>query len=168
MPNRRFDLLLIPFPAALCLGVALAFTPIKKAPANDMDAFVKALPPPGANDRVFLALDPALEARLAIAPSVVRAIDPGIACDPSAATPGRPAATLGRAGSVRVICMLNGRSEGVMTLRDGTTYLTICGNALQASASLTIGNQTLNFFTESPKTSGELTHSCSGWTKVPS
>jgi len=167
MRTHRLTLLLIPLLAMLCLGAVLVLAPAQRAPITDLDAFVRTLPPTGSNDRAFLALEPVLGARLAIAPSVVRAIDPGFACDPSASTPNMHAATLGSVGTLQVVCGPAGRSAGVMTLRDGTTYITTCGNSAHISASLTVGSHSLHFSTGSSTLARELTHSCTGWTKLP-
>ena len=150
--------------------VPVSATPAAKAAPADLDAFVKTLPPTGAHDRVFLAPPPELQSRLGIDPAVLRTIDPGLACDPDAKTPNMPAATLGRAGTVQTICTPGGASMGVLTLADGTSYFTTCGESglrVHAWADVTMGDHTLHASTQSPAPVRGPTHACTGWAKQP-
>ena len=155
--------------AALCSAAASAAPTAKAAPA-DLDAFVKTLPAPG-RDRVFLALPSALETRLAIDPAVVRAIDPGVACDPASSTLNMSEATLGLAAHVQTTCTPNGLSNSLMTLPDGAAFVTICGPGtgvrVNAHVDVTVGDKSLHASTQSPTPAREPAHDCTGWTKLP-
>ena len=151
----------------LFLFLALPSWAAPAAPA-DLEAFVRALPATGANDRVFLDLPPELQARLGIDPAALRRIDPGLACDPGAATRATPEATLGRAGHVQTACMPGGYGVGVLTLPDGRTWSTTCGESglrVRAWADVTVGEHSLHASTESPAPTRVPTHACTGWTK---
>jgi hypothetical protein len=169
MPTQRLVRLLA------CLFVALApvaasTAPAAKAPPADLDAFVKTLPPPG-RDRVFLALPAELETRLAIDPAVVRAVDPGVACDPASKSLNMAEASLGLVAHVQTTCTPDGLSNSLLTLPDGNAFVTICGPAtglrVTATVDVTVGDKSLHASTQSPTPAREPAHDCTGWTKLP-
>jgi len=157
--------------AALVLascGVARAAPAPKPAPA-DLAAFEKALPTPG-RDRVFLALPPDLETRLAIDPAVVRAVDPGVACDPDAFSLSMSEGNLGLAGHVQTTCSPDHHSQSLLKLADGSAWVTVCGAAtgMQAKAWLDVqvGDQSVHASTQAPPAKHQPARDCSGWTKI--
>jgi hypothetical protein len=169
MPTRLSAPLLVPALSALWMAAAPA-TPAAKAAPADLAAFVKALPTTGAHDRVFLAPSPELASRLGIDLSVLRTIDPGLACDPDAKTPNAPAATLGRAATVQTICTPDGTSMGILVMADGTTYYTTCGESglrVHAWADVTVGEHALHASTGPAAPAHAPTHACTGWAKQP-
>jgi hypothetical protein len=166
MPAR----LLAPLCAAIVLasgGPAWSGPAAKPAPA-DLLAFKQSLPAPG-HDRVFLALAPELETRLSIDPAVVRAIDPGVACDPSSSALSMSEGDLGLAGHVQTTCSPNHRSQSLLTLSDGSTWLTVCGGTgarVKAWLDVQVGDKSLHASSEPATPRPEPAHDCSGWTKV--
>lgn len=155
--------------AALVPVVASSAPTAKAAPA-DIDAFVKTLPPPG-RDRVFLALPAALETRLAIDPAVVRAVDPGVACNPASKSLDTSEASLGLVAHVQTTCTPDGHSNSLLTLPDGNAFVTICGPAtglrVTATVDVTVGDKSLHASTQPPTPAREPAHDCTGWTKIP-
>lgn len=154
--------------ALACCGVAQSGPAAKPAPA-DLAAFVEALPTPG-HDRVFLALAPDLETRLAIDPAVVRAVDPGVACAPDAYSLSMSEGNLGVAGHVQTTCSPDHHSQSLLKLADGSAWITVCGAATgtQAKAWLDVqvGDRSVHASTTSPPRKLQPAHDCSGWTKV--
>jgi hypothetical protein len=169
--SDRFPVRLLAAALALaCSGQAsTAPVPPRPAPA-DLAAFEKSLPAPG-RDRVFLALPADLEARLNIDPAVVRAVDPGVACDPGAQALSMSEANLGTAGHVETRCTPDHRSQSLLTLADGSTWITVCGAALgahvTASIDVQVGDKSLHASTDPAATKPAPAHDCSGWTKIP-
>ena len=163
-----------PVPVLACLVTLLhgaaGAAPAPRATPADLQAFVKALPAPG-RDRVFLAPDPALQARLAIDPAKLRGIDPGIACDPAASLPASFETALGTAGNVTTTCTPDGRSQGLLTLADDSVFLTICGKAagmrLRGSVDVSVGGHSMHASTDPAPTAREPAHDCTGWTRIP-
>jgi hypothetical protein len=149
---------------------AFAVAPTDAA-SDDVTAFVKALPAPGARDRTFLEIPSVLLDRLAIKLSTIQSVDPGLACDISAKVPSMSQAKLGRVGQVQTVCTPAGWSQGLITLNDGTSYMTTCGDStsarLTANLDVTIGTHSLHGSVDSAPPARTLAHSCSGWTKVP-
>ncbi len=149
-------------------GVARPGPAPQPAPA-DLAAFEKALPTPG-HDRVFLAVPPDLETRLAIDPAVVRAVDPGIACDPDAFSLSMSEGKLGLAGHVQTTCSPDHHSQSLLKLADGSAWATVCGAATgtQAKAWLDVqvGDRSVHASTQAPSTKHLPAHDCSGWTKI--
>lgn len=137
--------------ALACCGAARPGPAPKPAPA-DLAAFVKALPAPG-HDRVFLALPPDLETRLAIDPAVVRAVDPGVACDPDTFSLSMSEGNLGVAGHVQTTCSPDHHSQSLLKLADGSAWVTVCGPGTAQAA------------TPAPA-KHQPAHDCSGWTKL--
>lgn len=169
MPTQRSARLLASLLAALLPFAAWAAPTAKAAPA-DLDAFVKTLPAPG-HDRVFLALPADLEARLAIDPAVVRAIDPGVACDPESKSLNMSEASLGLVAHVQTTCTPDGHSNSLLTLPDGNAFVTICGPAtglrVTATVDVTVGDKSLHASTQAPAPARAPAHDCTGWTKLP-
>lgn len=161
---------LLALPLALSFtGFAMAVAPGEAAPA-DLDAFVRALPARGGTDRVFLAPPAALQARLGLDPATLRQADPGVVCDPAAAAPVMLQSALGRVGQLNIVCLPNGTSQGILTLDDGSNYMTTCGHAgirVTASADLTVGDRHMHVSTEPDVPDRAPTHACSGWVKLP-
>ena len=153
--------------ALACCDFARPGPAPKPAPA-DLADFEKSLPTPG-RDRVFLALAPELETRLAIDPAVVRAVDPGIACDPDAFSLSMSEGRLGLAGHVQTTCSPDHHSQSLLKLADGSAWITVCGAAtgtqVSAWANVTMGDKTARASTQAPA-KHEPAHDCSGWTKV--
>jgi hypothetical protein len=137
--------------ALACCGSARPGPAPKPAPA-DLAAFEKALPTPG-HDRVFLALPPDLETRLSIDPAVVRAVDPGIACDPDAFSLSMSEGNLGVAGHVQTTCSPDHHSQSLLKLADGSAWVTVCGPATAQAATPASAKH-------------QPAHDCSGWTKL--
>jgi len=160
----------------LALGLALACTGASAAPANkqpaaaDLAAFEKSLPAPG-RDRVFLALPADLVARLAIDPAVVRAVDPGVACDPDAYSLSMSEGDLGLAGHVQTTCSPDHHSQSLLKLVDGSVYVTACGAAVStrvtAWADITVGDRSAHASASNGPARHEPAHDCTGWTKIP-
>jgi len=137
---------------AIACGVAAPAGPGPKPAPADLAAFENALPPPG-RDRVFLALPADLEQRLAIDPAVVRAVDPGVACDPDAYALSMSEGNLGLAGHVQTTCSPDHHSQSLLKLADGSAWVTVCGTATRpAPASVSARHRPA--------------HDCSGWTKL--
>ena len=158
-----------------CLLAALApvvasTAPTAKAPPADLEAFVKTLPAPG-HDRVFLALPADLETRLAIDPAIVRAVDPGVACDPASKSLNMSEASLGLVAHVQTTCTPDGHSNSLLTLPDGNAFVTICGPAtglhVTATLDVTVGDKSLHASSQPPMPAREPAHDCTGWTKIP-
>jgi len=168
MPARSPVRFLAAALALACCGVARPGPAPKPAPA-DIAAFEKALPTPG-RDRVFLELAPDLEARLAIDPAVVRAVDPGVACDPDAFSLSMSEGNLGLAGHVQTTCSPDHHSQSLLKLADGSAWITVCGAATgtQAKAWLDVqvGDRSLHASAQAPAAKLRPAHDCSGWTKV--
>jgi hypothetical protein len=156
--------------ALACCGHASAAPVPPKPTAADLAAFEKALPTPG-HDRVFLALPADLEARLGIDPAVVRALDPGVACDPASSSLSMAEGDLGTAGHVQISCTPDHRSHSLLTLADGSTWLTVCGAALgthvTAWVDVQAGDKSVHASTEPPAAKHAPAQDCSGWTKIP-
>lgn len=154
--------------ALACCGVAWPGPTPKPEPA-DLAAFEQALPTPG-RDRVFLALPPDLETRLAIDPAVVRAVDPGVACDPDAFSLSMSEGNLGLAGHVQTTCSPDHHSQSLLKLADGSAWVTVCGAAtgMQAKAWLDVqvGDRSVHASTQAPSTKHQPARNCSGWTKI--
>ena len=150
-----------------CDGLAVEPRP---AVPNDLDMLVKALAVPGPRDRVFLDVPAALATRLAIAPTAVRSVDPGLVCAPSSKTPAMFQATLGKVGELQTVCTPAGWSQGLLTLKDGSSYVTTCGDPASARATasvgVTVGTHSWQGSFDSTSPARALSHSCSGWTKV--
>lgn len=161
-------------PALLALmlscSVAAFAVATTDAASDDLTAFVKALPAPGARDRTFLEIPSVLLDRLAIKLSTIQSVDPGLVCDLSAKVPSMSEATLGRVGQVQTVCTPAGWSQGLITLHDGTSYVTTCGDPtsarLTANLDVTVGTHSLHGSVDSAPPARALSHSCSGWTKV--
>lgn len=151
MTVRRPARLLAAAAAIACCAAAPAGPAPKPAPA-DLAAFENALPSPG-RDRVFLALPADLEARLAIDPAVVRAVDPGVACDPDAYALSMSEGNLGLAGHVQTTCSPDHHSHSLLTLADGSAWVTVCGAAAAPAAATASARH-------------QPAHDCSGWTKL--
>jgi hypothetical protein len=168
MPTQRPVRLLASLLVAL-VPLATPAAPTKAAPA-DIEAFVKTLPAPG-HDRVFLALPADLETRLAIDPAVVRAVDPGVACDPDSKTLNMSEASLGLVAHVQTTCTPDGHSNSLLTLPDGNVFATICGPAtglrVSATVDVAVGDKSLHASTRSPAPARAPAHDCTGWTKLP-
>lgn len=151
-----------------CCGGARSAPAAKPAPA-DLAAFEKALPAPG-RDRVFLALPPDLQTRLAIDPAIVRAVDPGVACDPGAYSLSMSEGNLGLAGHVQTTCSPDHHSQSLLKLADGSAWITVCGAATgtQAKAWLDVqvGDQSVHASAQAPSTKHQPARDCSGWTKI--
>jgi len=159
------------FPVALalaCCAAAQAGPPAAKPAPADLAAFEKSLPTPG-RDRVFLALPAELESRLAIDPAVVRAVDPGVACDPDAYALSMSEGNLGLAGHVQTTCSPDHHSQSLLRLADGSAWVTVCGTATSGRASawadVTVGDRTVHASTPAPARHVPA-HDCSGWTKL--
>ena len=172
MTHRHPVRFLASTPAALCAcaSSAVLAAPAAQATPADLGAFVKTLPTTGAHDRVFLTPVPDLQARLGIAPAVLRSVDPGIACDPGSKAPDASTATLGRVGTVLTVCTPGGASMSVLTLTDGSSYSTTCGAAgpqVHASIDVTVGEHSMRASTDAPASARAPTHSCTGWAKQP-
>lgn len=169
MPSRRPARLLASLLAGL-LPLATGAAPSAKAAPADLEAFVKTLPAPG-HDRAFLALPADLETRLAIDPAIVRAVDPGMACDPGSKTLNMSEASLGLVAHVQTTCTPDGHGNSLLTLPDGSAFVTICGPAtgLHASATVdvTVGGKSLHASTRPPAPARAPAHDCTGWTKLP-
>jgi len=154
--------------ALACCTAVQAGPPVARPAPADLEAFEKSLPAPG-RERVFLALPAELESRLAIDPAVVRAVDPGVACDPQAYGSSMSEGNLGLAGHVQTTCSPNHPSQSLLKLADGSAWVTVCGAAtgVQASAlaDVTVGTRTAHASTQAPVRHGPA-HDCSGWTKV--
>lgn len=167
MPVR----LIAPLCAALALasgGAAWSGPAAKPAPA-DLAAFERSLPGPG-RDRVFMALSPELESRLAIDPGVVRAVDPGVACDPASAALSMSEGDLGLAGHVQTTCSPNHHSQSLLTLSDGSAWMTVCGGTgarVKAWLDVQVGDKSVHASTPPAAAKPEPAHDCSGWTKIP-
>ncbi len=157
--------------STLALPCSIASFAAPKASPADVEAFVKALPAPGSHDRAFLAVPAALMARLAIAPATIHAIDPGLACDPASRTLGAFQAELGSIGQLQMLCTPDGRSHGTITLQNGASYETICGDALSATLTANldvhVGEHSWHASTDSAPPTREPAHSCTGWVKLP-
>ncbi len=154
--------------AALTSLIAAPAVAIAKAPAADLDAFLRALPATGGTDRVFLAPPAALQASLGIDATALRQADPGVACDPAATAPVMLQTALGKAGRVDTLCLPNGTSQGILTLDDGRRFVTNCGHAgWRATADLTVGDKHTHLSTEPDAPPRAPTHACSGWSKQP-
>lgn len=160
------------FAAALalaCCAAAQAGPPVATPAPADLAAFEKLLPPPG-RDRVFLALPADLEARLAIDPAVVRAVDPGVACDPDAFALSMSEGKLGLAGHVQTTCSPDHHSQSLLKLADGSAWVTACGSAtgvqVSAWADVKVGDQAVHASTQAPGRHVPA-RDCSGWTKLP-
>jgi len=168
MPARPPVRILVAAFALACCGAARSAPATKPAPA-DLAALEKALPTPG-RDRVFLALAPDLEARLAIDPAVVRAVDPGIACDPGAVSLSMSEGDLGIAGHVQTTCSPDHHSQSLLKLADGSAWVTVCGAATGTQAKawldLQVGDRSVHASAQTPSTKLQPAHDCSGWTKV--
>jgi len=161
----------------LALGLALACTgacagPVARQPAPaDLAAFEKSLPAPG-RDRVFLALPVDLVTRLAIDPAVMRAVDPGVACDPDAFSLSMSEGDLGLAGHVQTTCSPDHHSQSLLKLADGNVYVTVCGAAMTtrvtAWADISVGDKSAHASAQSRSAARhEPAHDCTGWTKIP-
>ncbi len=147
-----------------------SFAAPKAAPA-DVDAFVKALPAPGAHDRAFLAVPAALLARLAIAPAALSAIDPGHACASSSGSVTLSQAALGTLGHIEMLCTPDGHGQATIRLENGVSYMTTCGDRasfrLTANLDVHAGDRAWHGSADTAAPASELSHSCTGWTKVP-
>ena len=167
MPARLPARLLAAALALACGGQASSAPAPKPAPA-DLAAFEKALPTPG-HDRVFLALASDLEARLAIDPAVVRAVDPGVACDPDSYSLSMSEGNLGQAGHVQTTCSPDHHSQSLLTLADGSAWVTVCGAGARVNAWLDVqvGDKSVHASTQPPSAKHEPARDCSGWTKIP-
>jgi hypothetical protein len=164
-----------PFARHLAAAVVLAScgaassAPAPKPVPADLAAFEKSLPTPG-HDRVFLALPPDLEARLAIDPAVVRAVDPGVACDPASSALSMSEGNVGLAGHVETTCRPDHHNMSLLTLADGSAWMTVCGGStgLRVTAWLDVqlGDTSTHASTPQPAVKHEPAHDCSGWTKV--
>ena len=155
---------------ALATGIPARTAPLPKPAPSDLAALEKSLPEPG-HDRVFLALPGELEGRLGIDPAVVRAVDPGVACDPDAHALSMSEGDLGTAGHVQTSCTPDRRSQSLLTLADGSAWITVCGAALgahvTASIDVQVGDKSLHASTEPPAAKPAPAHDCSGWRKIP-
>jgi hypothetical protein len=164
----RFPVRFLAALALACGGVAHA-GPAPKPAAADIAAFEKALPTPG-HDRAFLALAPELEARLGVDPAVLRAVDPGVACDSASPALRMSEGDLGTAGHVQTSCSPDHHSQSLLTLADGSAWVTVCGAAtgtqVRAWVDVTVGDSTVHASTQAPARH-EPAHDCSGWTKIP-
>lgn len=137
--------------ALACCDCARPGPAPKPAPA-DLAEFENALPTPG-RARVFLALAPELETRLGIDPAVVRAVDPGVACDPALYSLSMSEGNLGTAGHIQTTCSPDHHSQSLLKLADGSAWVTVCGaTATQAATA--------------PSLKHQPAHDCSGWTKL--
>ena len=169
MPTHRPARFVACLLAAL-LPLAATTAPAVKIVPADLDAFVKTLPAPG-RDRVFLALPPELEARLAIDPAVVRAIDPGVACDPDSKSLNTSEADLGHVAHVQTTCTPDGHGNSLLTMPDGNVFVTICGPAtgvrVTATLDVTVGDKSLHASTQPPTPARAPARDCTGWTKLP-
>lgn len=151
-------------------GLASSAPAPKPAPAPaDLADLEKSLPTPG-HDRVFLALAPDLETRLSIDPAVVRAVDPGVACDPASYSLSMSEGNLGLAGHVQTTCSPDHHSQSLLTLADGSAWVTVCGAAMgvRVTAWLDVqaGDKSVHASTLPAANKHEPAHDCSGWTKV--
>ena len=138
--------------------------------SNDVDLLVKTLAAPGPRDRAFLDIPPTLLTRLAIDPAAIRSIDPGLVCDLSFKAASLFQARLGQIGQVQTVCTPAGWSQGMLTLKDGTTYVTTCGDSaaarVTANVDVTAGSESWHGAVDSARPVQALSHSCSGWTKA--
>lgn len=154
--------------ALACCTAVRAGPPVARPAPADLEAFEKSLPAPG-RDRVFLALPAELETRLAIDPAVVRAVDPGVACDPDAYGLSMSEGNLGLAGHVQTTCSPDHHSQSLLKLADGSAWVTVCGAATGTQASawadITVGNRTAHASTQAPARHMPA-HDCSGWTRL--
>ena len=141
------------------------------ATAPDEQAFVKALPAPGAHDRAFLDIPPPLLAKLSIDPASLRSVDPGLVCKTSDKTPMPSQATLGRVGQIETVCTPAGWSQAILTLKSGAVYMTTCGEGgsgrVTANADVTVGSQSWHGSLDSAPPAARLSHMCTGWAKMP-
>jgi hypothetical protein len=158
--------------AAVALLHALdAFAGAPTTPVSaDLVAFVKQLPAPGPRDRAFLDIPAPVMTRLAIDPAAIRSVDPGLVCEPTSQAANMFQATLGHIGQVNTVCTQAGWSQGILTLVDGTSYMTTCGDpkapVVTGSADITIGTHSWHGSASSQPSTHTLAHSCSGWAKV--
>lgn len=159
MPARLPARFLAAVLALACGGPASSAPAPKPAPA-DLASFEQRLPAPG-RERVFLALPADLESRLGIDPAVVRAVDPGIACDPDAYSLSMSEADLGAAGHVQTTCSPDHHSQSLLKLADGSTWVTVCGAETVAQA----GDRSSHAGAVAPG-KHQPAHDCSGWTKI--
>jgi hypothetical protein len=141
------------------------------SPPSDVEAFVKALPSPGPRNRPFLEVPAALLAHLSIDATALRGIDPGVVCDPNSRTPSLSTLALGAIGEVQTLCTPAGWSQGMLVLKSGTNYVTTCGDPasprLTVSADVSAGAQNWHGAIDSAPSTRALSHTCSGWAKVP-
>ena len=161
-------------PAMLAAALLHPFDGFAVAPPrapDDLAVLVKTLPAPGARDRAFLDIPASVAARLAIDPAAIRSVDPGLICKPTSQAPSMFQATLGRVGQVQTVCTPAGWSQGLLMLKDGSSYVTTCGDSrsarVTANADVTVGTHSWHGSTDSAPPVAALSHMCSGWTKVP-
>jgi len=154
----------------VALPCSIASMAATKASPADVDAFVKALPVPGSHDRPFLAVPPALLTRLSIDPATLRAVDPGVACDPDSKAISVLQAELGPIGHLQTLCTPDGRSHGTIALQGGASYVTTCGDGasvrLTTNLDVKAGDHSWHASTDSMPPARALALSCTGWTKV--
>jgi hypothetical protein len=155
--------------ALICAFDSFAGTPTTSVP-GELVAFVKELPSPGPRNRAFLDIPLPVLTHLAIDPAAVRSVDPGLVCDPSSQAANMFQATLGHVGQVNTLCTPAGWSQGILTLTDGTSYVTTCGDSgasrVTGNIDITVGAQSWHSSAGLAPPVRALSHSCSGWTKV--
>ena len=141
------------------------------AAASDEEAFVKALPAPGAHDRPFLEIPSQLATKLSIDLASLRSVDPGLVCQSSSRTPTMSQATIGQVGQIETVCTPAGWSQGVLTLKGGASYMTTCGDGgsarLTANADVTVGTHSWQGTLDSAPPVSRLSHACTGWVRMP-
>lgn len=159
--------------AILGSGEVFGGAPGKAGLAADVQAFKHFLPAPVEEEedriRPFLDLPASLRTQLRISQADLRAVDPGFLCQSE--EDGSTQQSLGSVGRILTICLPNRRSVGLLTLADGTQYITVCGpkqQQVQFIYDLVIGTlRTSRTAQVPPPAKPEPERACSGWKQQP-